>query len=73
MGEEGKGGIGITWWFAIRTMRVAKLHCKRPSGRRWIWSETLESPLTWIVVVVHHWVMDRTRTVMHFLVKAMKR
>ena len=54
-------------------MREAKLHSKRPSGSLWIWPSTLSSPLTWIVVVVHHWVMDKTKRVMHCLVKAMKR
>ena len=57
----------------MRTIRDAKVHRKRPLGSRWIWPRMLASPLTWTVVVVHHWVMDRTKSVMHCLVKAMKR
>lgn len=33
----------------------------------------LSSPLTWTVVVVHHWVIDKTKSVIHCFVKAMKR
>lgn len=57
----------------MRTMREAKLHLKRPFGSLWIWSCMLSSPLTWTVVLVHHWVMDKTKRVMHCLVNAMKR